>query len=76
MAAVATMPGLRPLDLGEILDVAFRVFGRRWRSMALAALVVAVPLNLASTGLVLAFAPEQFDPVSYTHLTLPTTSRV
>ena len=61
MAAVATMPGLRPLDLGEILDAAFRVFGRRWRSLVLAALVVAVPLNLASTGLVLAFAPEQFD---------------
>ena len=61
MAAVATMPGLRPLDLGEILDVAFRVFGRRWRSLALAALAVAVPLNLASTAIVLAFAPEQFD---------------
>ena len=61
MAAVATMPGLRPLDLGEILDVAFRVFGRRWRSLALAALAVAVPLNLASTALVLIFAPEQFD---------------
>ena len=61
MAAVATMPGLRPLDLGEILDTAFRVFGRRWRSLVLAALVVAIPLNLASTGLVLAFAPDQFD---------------
>jgi hypothetical protein len=61
VAAVATMPGLRPLDLGEILDVAFRVFGRRWRSLALAALAVAVPLNLASTAIVLAFAPEQFD---------------
>ena len=61
MAAVATMPGLRPLDLGEILDAAFRVFGRRWRSLVLAGLVVAIPLNLASTGLVLAFAPDQFD---------------
>src|SRR5215213_1714136 len=55
------MPVLRPLDLGEILDAAFRVFGRRWRSLVLAALAVAVPLNLASTALVLAFAPEQFD---------------
>jgi hypothetical protein len=55
------MPGLRPLDLGEILDAAFRVFGRRWRTLVLAALAVAVPLNLVSTGLVLAFAPEQFD---------------
>ncbi len=55
------MPGLRPLDLGEILDTAFRVFGRRWRSLVLAAVVVAIPLNLVSTGLVLAFAPDQFD---------------
>jgi len=55
------MPGLRPLDLGEILDAAFRVFGRRWRTLVLAALAVAVPLNLVSTGLVLAFAPEQLD---------------
>ena len=55
------MPGLRPLDLGEILDAAFRVFGRRWRTLVTAALIIAIPLNLASTGLVLAFAPDQFD---------------
>ena len=61
MAAVATMPGLRPLDLGEILDTALRSFGRRWRTLVAAGLIIGVPLSLVSTVLVLAFAPEQFD---------------
>ena len=61
MAAVATMPGLRPLDLGEILDTSCRSFGRRWRTLAVTGLIVGVPLSLVSTALVLAFAPEQFD---------------
>jgi len=58
---VATTPGLRPLDAGELIDAAFRLFGRRRRTFVMAALAIAVPLNLLSTGLVLALAPDQFD---------------
>ena len=59
--AVATTPGHRPLEAGQIIDAGFRLFGRRRRTFIMAALAVAVPLNLASTGLVLALAPDQFD---------------
>ncbi len=61
MAAVVTMPVLRPLGFGEILDAAFSLFGRHWRTLVASALAVALPVYLLSTSVLYAVAPEQFD---------------
>lgn len=44
---------LRPLNLGDVLDGAFRLAGRHWKAFALALGVAVVPLSLLS-GLVFA----------------------
>ena len=42
------MPQLRPLGIGEILDVAIKITFRHWWTLARAVLVVVVPLQLLS----------------------------
>jgi hypothetical protein len=41
-------PQLRPLALGEILDVAIKLVRRNWRTLGLAVLVVSVPVAVIS----------------------------
>ena len=36
--------GLRPLGFGELLDAAFKLYGRRWRELLKAVAVVAIPM--------------------------------
>jgi hypothetical protein len=41
-------PQLRPLALGEIIDVSIQLMRRNWRTLAMAVLVVAVPVAVIS----------------------------
>jgi hypothetical protein len=41
-------PQLRPLALGEIIDVSIKLVRRNWRTLAMAVLVVAVPVAVVS----------------------------
>jgi hypothetical protein len=41
-------PQLRPLALGEIVDVSIKLMRRNWRTLALAVLVVAVPVAVVN----------------------------
>ena len=41
-------PQLRPLALGEIIDVSIQLVRRNWRTLALAVLVVSVPVAVIS----------------------------
>src|SRR4051812_27283579 len=41
-------PQLRPLALGEIIDVSIKLVRRNWRTLAIAVLVVAVPVAVIS----------------------------
>lgn len=45
-AAGATRPRLRPLSLGEILDVSIKICQRNWRTLLRAVLVVVVPVQV------------------------------
>ena len=45
----ARRPQLRELALGELLDVAFRICVRHWRTLLKAVLVVIVPVQIVST---------------------------
>jgi hypothetical protein len=44
-------PRLRPLSLGEILDVAIKICVRNWRTLLKAVLIVVVPVQIVSTFL-------------------------
>ena len=55
-------PGLRPLSFGEILDVALKIFGRHWRTLVACVLVPTIPIQIVSVLVILAIAPEQYDP--------------
>jgi hypothetical protein len=44
----ATAPQLRPLGIGEILDVGIKITMRHWWTLARAVLVVVIPLQLAA----------------------------
>jgi hypothetical protein len=44
-----TRPQLRPLSLGEILDVSIKICLARWRTLLPAVLVVVVPVEIVST---------------------------
>ncbi len=55
------IPELRPLGLGEILDTAFKIYRRHFRSLCLAVLVVVVPLAVISTLVTLSADPSAFD---------------
>ena len=57
-------PGLRPLEFGEILDVALKLAARHWRRLALCVLVVIVPVQLLSVLVIALVAPDQLDLTS------------
>lgn len=54
-------PQLRPLAIGEILDVAIKIFFTHWRTLLAAALVVVVPVQIAITILTADYTTESFD---------------
>jgi hypothetical protein len=61
---VATTPGLRPLGLGEILDVGIKLYLRNWRTLIACVVWVVLPVQILSVLLTLSIAPEQLDITS------------
>jgi len=64
VAAVATMPGLRPLGLGEILDVGIKLCVRHWRTLALCVVWLVIPVQILSVLVLLSVAPDALDPTA------------
>jgi hypothetical protein len=56
-----TRPRLRPLSLGEILDVAIKICLRNWRTLLKAVLVVVVPVQIVSTLLTADYTMSSLD---------------
>jgi hypothetical protein len=61
---VATTPGLRPLGLGEILDVGIKLFLRHWKTLMGCVVWVVLPVQIVSVLITLSVAPEQLDPTT------------
>src|SRR4051812_18610033 len=59
---VTEAPALRPLRIGEILDVAIKIVWRNARTLIMAVLVVAVPLQLLGLAITLSTAPNHARP--------------
>ena len=64
MAAVATMPGLRPLGFGEILDVGIKLCLRNWRVLVMCVVWLVLPAQIISVAVLLSVAPDALDPTS------------
>ena len=62
MAAVATMPGLRPLGFGEILDVGIKLYLKNWRPLILCVVGLVLPVQIITVLLLLSVAPDLLDP--------------
>ena len=56
-----TRPRLRPLSLGEILDVSIKICLRHWRTLLKAVLIVVVPVQLVSTVLTADYTVSSLD---------------
>jgi hypothetical protein len=56
-----TRPRLRPLSLGEILDVSIKICLANWRTLIKAVLVVVVPVQIISTILTADYTVSTFD---------------
>jgi hypothetical protein len=56
-----TRPRLRPLSLGEILDVAVKICLAHWRTLLKAVLVVVVPVQIIGTLVNADYTVQQFD---------------
>ncbi|MEY2442100.1 MAG: hypothetical protein QOJ46_1526 [bacterium] len=54
-------PRLRPLSLGEILDVAIKICVRNWRTLLKAVLIVVVPVQIVSTFLTADYTVSSLD---------------
>lgn len=54
-------PRLRPLSLGEILDVSIKICIAHWRTLLKAVLVVVVPVQIVSTILTADYTVSSFD---------------
>jgi hypothetical protein len=54
-------PRLRPLSVGEILDVSIKICVAHWRTLLKAVLVVVVPVQILSTLLTADYTASQFD---------------
>ena len=54
-------PRLRPLSVGEILDVSIKICVAHWRTLVKAVLVVVVPVQILSTLLTADVTASQFD---------------
>jgi hypothetical protein len=57
----AIRPRLRPLSLGEILDVSIKICLAHWRTLLKAVLVVVVPVQILSTILTADYTVSSFD---------------
>ena len=64
MAAVATMPGLRPLAFGEILDVGIKLCLRNWRVLVMCVVWLVLPAQIVSVAVLLSVAPDALDPTT------------
>jgi len=64
VAAVATMPGLRPLGFGEILDVGIKLCLRNWRVLVMCVVWLVLPAQIVSVSVLLSVAPDALDPTS------------
>ena len=64
MAAVATMPGLRPLAFGEILDVGIKLCLRNWRVLVMCVVWLVLPAQIISVAVVLSVSPDALDPTT------------
>jgi hypothetical protein len=51
-------PTLRPLRIGEVLDVSIKLYARNWKTLLALVAVVAVPLQVISTLVSLSTAPD------------------
>ena len=56
----AQPPDLRPRGVGEILDAAFRLTLRHWKTLVLATICVVVPVQILATVVLLSAFPGQF----------------
>ncbi|HEV2785325.1 MAG TPA: hypothetical protein VGV67_02965, partial [Solirubrobacteraceae bacterium] len=54
-------PRLRPLAVGEILDVSIKIFLTHWRTLLTAALVVVVPVQIVITILTADYTVQSVD---------------
>jgi hypothetical protein len=54
-------PRLRPLSLGEILDVSIKICLRHWRTLLKAVLVVVVPVQIVGTIVNADYTLSSFD---------------
>ena len=64
VAAVATMPGLRPLAFGEILDVGIKLCLRNWRVLVMCVVWLVLPAQIISVAVLLSVAPDALDPTT------------
>ena len=64
MAAVATTPGLRPLGLGEILDVGIKLYLRHWRPLMLCVVGLVLPAQVLTVLALLSVSPDVLDPTT------------
>ncbi|MDX6678003.1 MAG: hypothetical protein QOE31_2055 [Solirubrobacteraceae bacterium] len=60
-AAEPFRPRLRPLSVGEILDVSIKICVAHWRTLLKTVLVVVVPVQILSTLLTADYTVTQFD---------------
>jgi len=58
-------PQLRPLGLGEILDVSIKICVRHWRTLIKIVLVVTVPVQLLSLVVLVSTAPDSLSEIDY-----------
>ncbi|MGI8595099.1 MAG: hypothetical protein ACR2ML_12175 [Solirubrobacteraceae bacterium] len=58
-------PQLRPLGLGEILDVSIRICLRHWRTLIKIVLVVTVPVQLLNLVVLVSTAPDSLRETEY-----------
>ena len=56
-----TRPRLRPLSLGEVLDVSIKICLAHWRTLLKAVLIVIVPVQIISTLLTADYTVSSFD---------------
>jgi hypothetical protein len=64
MASEGIRPRLRPLSLGEILDVAIKICVAHWRTLLKAVLVVVVPVQIVDTILTADYTVSSYDITS------------
>ena len=79
MTAPPAIPQLRPLAIGELLDVSIKICLRHWKTLLKIVLVVTVPVQLLSILVLVSTAPDSLRNESFLDAararTRPTTGR-